>query len=65
MSLLTLVIVIILVGVALWAVNTYLPMDPKIKQLLNVLVVIVAVIVVIVFLLNLLGYSTGADLRLH
>ena len=31
--LLTLVITLIVVGVLLWAVNAYLPMDPKIKNL--------------------------------
>lgn len=44
MSLITLVVVIIVVGVLLWLVNTYLPMDPKIKQILNVVVVIALVL---------------------
>jgi hypothetical protein len=44
MSLLNLVITLIVVGVGLWAVNTYIPMDGKIKSILNVVVVIVVVI---------------------
>ena len=51
MSLISLVIVLIVVGVLLWAVNTYVPMDRKIKTILN----IVVVIVVVLWLLNVFG----------
>ncbi|MEP6710914.1 MAG: Thivi_2564 family membrane protein [Ferruginibacter sp.] len=44
MPLLTILIVLIVVGVLLWLVNTYLPMDRKIKSILNIVVVIVLVI---------------------
>jgi len=44
MSLLTILIVLIVVGVLLWLVNNYLPMDRKIKGILNAVVVIVVVI---------------------
>ncbi len=44
MPLLTLVITLIVVGVLLWAVNAYIPMDPKIKTILNVVVVIAVVL---------------------
>ena len=44
MPLLTILVVILVVGVLLWLVNTYLPMDRKIKSILNVVVVIVLVI---------------------
>ncbi|MBC7949579.1 MAG: hypothetical protein H7Y42_16960 [Chitinophagaceae bacterium] len=44
MPLLTILIVLIVVGVILWLVNTYIPMDRKIKSILNVVVVIVVVI---------------------
>lgn len=44
MSLINLVITLIVVGVLLWAVNTYIPMDTKIKKILNVIVVLVVVI---------------------
>ena len=44
MDLITLVIVLIVVGVLLWLVNTYIPMDAKIKQILNVVVVIAVVL---------------------
>lgn len=44
MSLVTLAITLIVVGVLLWLVNTYLPMDGKIKKILNVVVVICVVV---------------------
>lgn len=44
MSLLSLIITLIVVGVLLWLVNSYIPMDAKIKQILNVVVVICVVI---------------------
>lgn len=44
MSLISVVIVLIIVGVLLWLVNTYIPMDGKIKTILNVVVVIAVVL---------------------
>ena len=51
MSLVTLVITLIVVGVLLWLVNSYIPMDAKIKKIINVVVVIV----VIIWLLRVFG----------
>ncbi len=51
MPLVTLVIVLIVVGVLLWLVNTYIPMDGKIKSILNAVVVIG----VVLWLLNVFG----------
>ena len=44
MPVLTILIVLIVVGVLLWLVNSYIPMDRKIKNILNAVVVIVVVI---------------------
>lgn len=44
MSLLTLIVVLIVVGVLLWLVNNYIPMDGKIKGILNAVVVILVVL---------------------
>jgi hypothetical protein len=44
MPLINLVVTLIVVGVLLWLVNSYIPMDGKIKQILNVVVVIAVVI---------------------
>jgi len=54
MPLLTILIVLIVAGVLLWLVNSYIPMDRKIKAILNAVVVIV----VIVWLLKLFGVLT-------
>jgi uncharacterized protein YhhL (DUF1145 family) len=51
MPLINLVVVLIVVGVLLWLVNTYIPMDRKIKQILN----IVVVIAVVIWLLQVFG----------
>ena len=51
MDLISLVVVLVVVGVLLWLVNTYIPMDSKIKQILNMVVVVA----VVVWLLNVLG----------
>ena len=51
MDLISLIITLVVVGILLWLVNTYIPMDGKIKQILNVVVVVA----VVVWLLNGLG----------
>jgi hypothetical protein len=51
MSLITLVIVLVLVGLILWMINSYIPMQATIKKILNAVVVIV----VILWLLNVFG----------
>jgi hypothetical protein len=44
MSLIALVMTLVVVGILLWLLNNYVPMDGKIKQIINVVVVIVVVI---------------------
>jgi hypothetical protein len=44
MPLLTVIVVLIVVGVLLWLVNNYIPMDGKIKSILNAVVVIFVVL---------------------
>jgi hypothetical protein len=44
MSLLTIVLVLVVVGVLLWLINAYIPMQGTIKSILNAVVVIVVVI---------------------
>lgn len=51
------IILLVLIGVALWAVNTYVPMDPKIKNIMN----IVVVIAVVLWLLSIFGLLSGLD----
>jgi undecaprenyl pyrophosphate phosphatase UppP len=54
MPLINLVVILIVVGVLLWLVNNYIPMDAKIKQILNI-VVVIAVIVWLLQVFGLLG----------
>lgn len=51
MPILTIILVLVVVGVLLWLVNTYIPMDGKIKSILN----IVVVVLVIIWLLKVFG----------
>ena len=55
MPLLNVVIVLIVVGVLLWLVNQYIPMDKKIKSILNVVVVIA----VVLWLLSVFGLCSS------
>jgi len=57
MPLINLVVVLIVVGVLLWLVNSYIPMDAKIKNILN----IVVVIAVVLWLLNAFGLLSGVS----
>jgi hypothetical protein len=54
MPLISLVVVLIVVGVLLWLVNTYIPMDGKIKSILNA-VVVIAVVIWLLQVFGLLG----------
>jgi len=44
MGLIGLIITLVVVGVLLWLLNNYVPMDGKIKSIINVVVVIVVVV---------------------
>lgn len=60
MPLIQLVIVLIVVGVLLWLVNRFIPMDGKIKSILN----IVVVIAVVLWLLSVFGlFSSLSNIR--
>jgi hypothetical protein len=54
MPLLYVVGMLIVVGVLLWLVNTYIPMDSKIKGILNA-VVVIAVVIYLLQVFGLLG----------
>jgi hypothetical protein len=51
MSLIGVVVVLIVVGVLLWLVNTYIPMDGKIRSILDAVIVIG----VVLWLLSVFG----------
>lgn len=63
MSLLSLIVVLIVVGVLLWLVNEYLPMDPAIKRILNIAVVVIVVIWLLSLLLGFAGMGSLGSIR--
>lgn len=58
MPLLQLVGTLVVVGVLLWAMNTYIPMDPKIGKIIN-LVVVVAVVLWLLKVFGVLDHAQG------
>ena len=64
MSILGVLLLIIVVGVVLWAVNAYIPMASPVKKLLNV-VVVLGLVIWLLWLFGAFGYLGGFDLRRH
>lgn len=62
MDLVQVVITLIVVGVLLWLVNTYLPMDGKIKSILNG-VVVIAVVLWLLQAFGVLGSLSSIKVR--
>ena len=61
MSLISLVIVLAVVGVLLWLLNTKVPMEPWVKQVIN----IVVIFAVVLWLMNAFGLLSGInDIRI-
>jgi hypothetical protein len=63
MSILTIIVVLVIVGVLLWLINTYIPMSAGIKKILNVVVIIA----IVLWLLNAFGVFAllgGTNLRI-
>ena len=60
MPILTIILVLIVVGVLLWLINTYIPMQRSIKNILNAVVVIV----VVIWLLKVFGLLSSLQ-NLH
>jgi hypothetical protein len=59
---LQIILVLIVVGVLLWLVNNYIPMDGKIKGILNAVVVIL-VVLWLLQAFGLLGSLGGVHVR--
>ncbi len=51
MPLVNVLVTLVVMGVLLWLANSYIPMDGKIKRIMNV----VAVIAVVLWVLNVFG----------
>ena len=57
LSLVQLVVVSVVVGVLLWIMEAYLPMDAAIKKIIRVVAIVVIAILWLIFILNLVGLS--------
>jgi hypothetical protein len=62
MDLVNIIIVLAVVGVLLWLVNTYLPMQGTIKSILNG-VVVVAVVLWLLRIFGLLDYLSSVNIH--
>jgi hypothetical protein len=51
MTLINLIVILVIVGVILWLINSYIPMQATMKKILNAVVIIV----VILWLLSVFG----------
>ena len=58
MTLVNLVVTLIVVGVILWLINTYIPMDRKIKSILNA-VIVIAVVLWLLSVFGVIGSLSG------
>lgn len=58
MPLIQLIIVLVVVGVGLWLINNFIPMERTIKTILNI-VVAIAVIIWLLSAFGILGSLTG------
>ena len=61
MPLINIVIALIVVGVALWLINTYIPMAGSIKTILNVVIVVA----VAIWVLQAVGMPSSAARRVQ
>lgn len=55
MPLIQLVVTLIVVGILLWLMNAYIPMEATIKRIIN----IVVIVVVVLWLLTIFGLLPG------
>jgi len=62
MPLINIIIVLVVVGAALWAINNYIPMAVPIKTILNVVVVII-VCLWLLQVFGIIGNIHGITLR--
>ena len=58
MTLIGLIIMLVVVGAALYLLQL-LPLDPTVKQVIRVVIIVVLIIYVVIFFAGLLGLQTG------
>lgn len=47
MPLIKMVIILVVFGVILWAINTYIPMDATIRKIMNAVVILVVILILL------------------
>lgn len=57
LSLIQLIVVSVVVGVLVWLMDAYLPMDAGIKKIVRVVAIVVIAILWLIFILRLVGLS--------
>lgn len=62
MPLVSIIITLVIIGVLLWLINTYVPMAGPIKTILNV-VVIIAVVLWLLSVFGVLGGMGGVGIK--
>jgi len=60
----TLLLVLIVVGFALFLFNKFVPIDGTIKQIINYVAIFIIILVVILFVLRMFGLYDGAPMNL-
>lgn len=58
---LTLVVLLLIVGFALFLINRFLPLDENVKALINYLAIFLLIVVVVLFVAHLFGVGPGVD----
>ena len=61
MPLINIVIILVVAGVGLWAINKYIPMAAPVKTILN----LVVIVVICIWLLQVFGIIDGSSIRLN
>jgi len=59
MSILTFILLFVVVGLVMLAINKFIPMQANIKSVLNIAMTVIMVIVAIVFIISLLNLNTS------
>jgi hypothetical protein len=59
MPMLKVILILVVVGVIMWLINTYLPMDATIKKILNIVVVVCIVLWLLLDVFGLYAYLSS------
>lgn len=65
MSLIILIVILIIIGVALYLVNTVLPIDGKIKTIINVVVIVAVLLWLLSVFVGFDSYTVGRVGNVH